>query len=290
MSSPLVSIVLPCYNAHEYLSEAIESARTQTHENVEILIVNDGSTEQETRNFLSTVGPDIRVIHQENKGLPAARNRAFREAKGDFILPLDCDDWLEPEAVTYLLEIQQASGFPAFAFPQMFLEGEAKGVLEKEYNHFEQLFLNQLPYCLLLPREAFGEVGGYDEKMRMGYEDWEFNIRLGINGWRGVAPTRPLFHYRVTNSGMLRSISGRLHGKLWKGIREKHSSAFRISNLFQTWRNWRGRTSTYPLWLYFGWLALAKSLPDSWVSGLFNRLRPYSQSQRVTRAAQLKDS
>ncbi len=290
MSSPLVSIVLPCYNAHEYLGKAIESAKAQTHDNVEILIVNDGSTEQETRDFLSAVGPDIHVVHQKNKGLPAARNRAFREAKGDFILPLDCDDWLEPEAVTCLLEIQQASEFPAFAFPQMILEGEAKGVLKKEYNHFEQLFLNQLPYCLLLPREAWGETGGYDEKMRMGYEDWEFNIRLGINGWRGVTPTRPLFHYRVTNSGMLLSLSGKRHGKLWKGIRDKHLSAFRISNLFHTWRNWRGRASTYPLWLYFGWLVLAKSLPYSWVSGLFNRLRRYSHSQRVTRAAQFIDS
>ena len=212
MSAPLVSIILPCYNAHAHLGQAIESARAQTHPNLEILIVNDGSTEPDTLEFLNALDNDIRIIHQENGGLAAARNRAFREAHGEFILPLDCDDWLEPEAVALLLEAQRAASFPAFAFPQIILEGEAEGSLTKNYNYFEQFFVNQLPYCLLLPRAAWEEVGGYDESMwPMGYEDWELNIHLGLEGWRGVTVAKPLFHYRVAQDGMLLSLSSKHH-------------------------------------------------------------------------------
>ena len=290
MSAPLVSIILPCYNAHAHLAQALDSARAQTHPNLEILIVNDGSTEAETLEFLETLGDDIRVVHQENGGLPAARNRGFREARGEFILPLDCDDWLEPETVALLLEAQQAAHAPVFAFPQMILEGEAEGLLNKNYNHFEQLFLNQLPYCLLLPKTAWEETGGYDESMRQGYEDWEFNIRLGLNGWRGVTVEQPLFHYRVAQGGMLLSLSGKRHCTLWGGIRKKHATAFRLGALWHAWREWRRHPSTYPLAIFFGWLLVAKILPDAWASALFNRMRRHSHSQRVTRAARKLDS
>jgi glycosyltransferase involved in cell wall biosynthesis len=285
MSAPLVSIILPCYNAHAYLAQALDSARAQTHPNLEILIVNDGSSELATLEFLESLGDDIRIVHQENGGLPAARNRAFREARGEFILPLDCDDWLEPDTVALLLEAQQAAPAPAFAIPQIILEGEAEGRLKKNYNYFEQLFLNQLPYCLLLPKAAWEEVGGYDESMRQGYEDWEFNIRLGLGGWRGVTVDQPLFHYRVAQGGMLLSLSGKLHCTLWGGIRKKYAAAFRLGALWREWREWRRHPSTYPLAFFFAWLFVAKILPDAWASTLFNRMRRYSQSQRVTRAA-----
>ena len=290
MSAPLVSIILPCYNAHAHLGQALESARAQTYPNLEILIVNDGSTEQKTLKFLETLGDDIRVVHQENCGLPAARNRAIREAHGEFILPLDCDDWLEPETVAHLLAAQQVAPAPAFAFPQMILEGESEGLLKKNYNYFEQLFLNQLPYCLLLPKTAWEEAGGYDASMRQGYEDWEFNIRLGINGWCGVTVEQPLFHYRVAQGGMLLSLSGKRHCTLWGGIRKKHAAAFRLKALWRTWREWRQQPSTYPLWIFFGWLAVAKILPYAWASVMFNRMRRHSHSQRVTRATREIDS
>ena len=67
------------------------------------------------------------------------------------------------------------------------MEGEVNKIVKKEYNFFEQLFLNQLPYSIFLIKEICLKYGGYDEEMRSGYEDWEFNIRLGshnINGKR----------------------------------------------------------------------------------------------------------
>lgn len=284
MADPLVTVILPCYNAHQHLDDALNSVLTQTYQKIEIIVVNDGSTKSETLDYLSSVGSSINVIHQENKGLPAARNRGFSEAQGEFVLPLDCDDWLEPNAIAQLLKVVKFSGEGVFAFPQMILEDQAAGTTTKHYNHFEQLFLNQLPYCLLLPKVVWEKIGGYDESMRQGYEDWEFNIRLGVNGWRAVTVAEPLFHYRVTESGMLLSTSGRQHCELWDAIRRKHPEIYQYRKLKDTWLKWRKNPSSYPLWFYFMWLTANSIMPTAWASKLFSWARRYSNSRRVTRA------
>ena len=284
MADPLVTVILPCYNAHQHLDEALNSVLAQTHRKIEIIVVNDGSTETETLDSLSSVDSSVNVIHQENKGLPAARNRGFNEARGEFVLPLDCDDWLEPTAIAQLLGAVEVSGPGAFAFPQMILEDQAAGTTTKHYNSFEQLFLNQLPYCLLLPKVAWEKLGGYDESMRQGYEDWEFNIRLDVNGWRGVTVPEPLFHYRVTGSGMLLSTSGRQHCELWETIRRKHPEVYQYRKLKDIWLERRKHPSSYPLWIYFMWLLANGIMPTAWASKLFSWVRRYSNSRRVTRA------
>jgi glycosyltransferase involved in cell wall biosynthesis len=94
---PLVSVVIPCYNQGRFLSNAIQSVRHQTYPHCEIVVVNDGSTDDTEAVARSFEG--IRYIVQENRGLPAARNRGFEESRGDYIIFLDSDDWLYPDAV-----------------------------------------------------------------------------------------------------------------------------------------------------------------------------------------------
>ena len=284
MTEPLVTVVFPCYNAHQYLGVALDSVFAQTYQKIEIVIVNDGSTDSETSEFLSSLNSSVNVVHQENKGLPSARNRGFTEAQGEFVLPLDCDDWLEPSAIEQLLKAVKVEGESVFAFPQMILEDQGAGTTIKHYNGFEQLFLNQLPYCLLLPKNAWEKIGGYDESMRQGYEDWEFNIRLITNGWRAVTVSKPLFHYRIAESGMLLSTSGRQHCELWKTIRKKHSEIYHFRELKNTWLEWRKNPSSYPLWFYFIWLLVNSIIPTAWCSKVFSWARGYSNSRRVTRA------
>ena len=284
MTDSLVTVIFPCYNAHQYLGVALDSVFAQTYPKIEIIIVNDGSTESETLEFLSSLNSSVNVVHQENKGLPSARNRGFKEAQGEFVLPLDCDDWLEPSAIEQLLKAVKVGGESVFAFPQMMLEDQGAGTTVKHYNGFEQLFLNQLPYCLLLPKNAWKKIGGYDESMRQGYEDWEFNIRLIKNGWRAVTVSKPLFHYRITESGMLLSTSGRQHCELWKTIRKKHSEIYHFRKLKNTWLEWRKNPSSYPLWFYFIWLLVNSIVPTAWCSKVFSWARGYSNSRRVTRA------
>ncbi len=279
-----MTVVLPCYNAHRYLEQAVDSVHRQTVKDVEIIVVNDGSDHPETLGLLERLGSDVTVIHQKNRGLPGARNTGFTAAKGRYVLPLDCDDWIEPEFLDVSLRVLRETPDAAFVFSNLALEDELSGELDKSYNFFEQLFLNQLPYALLLPRELWVTVGGYDETMRDGYEDWDFNIRLSRKGFHGVSTHRPLMHYRVSSQGMLKKRSSALHSALWRQIQNKNPELFTFPALFKTWRQWRNRPSTYPLWGYFFWYLLYKSLPLPAFNAVFRQVLKMSQSRRVGNA------
>lgn len=282
-SRPKFSVVLPCFNAHHYLDQAIASVRAQTVGDTEIIVVDDGSTDPETVACLAKLGEGVQVIRQENCGLPAARNTGFRAARGTYVVPLDCDDWLDPDFLERTSAVLESTPGISFVGSSFTLEGEASGVLVKHYNQFEQLFFNQLPYCLLIPRMFWGEVGGYDETMRRGYEDWEFNIRLGQRGHVGVILSEPLFHYRVQRTGMLKSISSNLHGQLWGEIQGRNTTAYRLPSLLKTWLHWRKKPFNYTPVLLFGWFFLYRVLPDGLFNRLFSSLRGLSHSSRVSR-------
>jgi len=281
---PTVSIVIPCYNTHGHIEQAVESVRNQLVSGIEIIVVDDGSDDPATIAVLDRLDTEVVLVRQENRGLAAARNAGFRRALGEFVLPLDSDDWLEVDAVGKLMAALRTRADASFSFAHIRLEGEGRGVLEKNFNFFEQMFLNQLPYCLLLRKEAWARVGGYDESMRRGYEDWEFNVRLGRHGCFGVVVPEPLFHYRVAQTGMLLSTSSNLHGQLWWLIRRKNSPLYELGNLVGLWRKWRHFPSTYPLWWYFPWLVVAHVLPSHLFTILFKALRRRSQSRKVTAA------
>ena len=283
-AAPLVSIILPCYNAHRYLGQTIDSVRNQTFADIEIIVVNDGSNDPETLAYLETLPKDIKVVHHENRGLPAARNTGFETAAGKYVMPLDCDDWLEPEFLEVSLDVLERTPDASFVFSNLALEGELRGELAKSYNYFEQLFLNQLPYALLLPKELWKAVGGCDPTMRDGYEDWEFNIRLGAHGYHGVGTRRALMHYRVSSQGMLLAKSSALHGKLWRKIQKKHPELYTFTNLVRTWREWRHHPSSYPLPLYFVWFCLFRTLPQPVFGFMFRQVLKLSKSRRISAA------
>ena len=276
----LVSVVIPCYNTHQYLTQTIESVRHQTYAPIEIILVDDGSTDRETLSVLAGLSSDVRVIRQDNKGLPAARNTGIAAANGEFILPLDADDWLDETAVNEMHRAMLSADNVVAAYCDMQMHGNLTGVLKKNYNFFEQLFFNQLPYCLLFRRRDWVEVGGYDEAMRKGYEDWDFNIRLAQFGLIHRVE-RPLFNYRILSTGMLVSVSNRNHCDLWRNMRNKHRKLYSLVSLIGLWRKWGGKPSTYPLILYFPWLFASMILPLSWTNFMFRILRTKSQSHRI---------
>jgi hypothetical protein len=279
-TAPRVSVFLPCFNAHKHLRQAIDSVRNQTFQDLEILVIDDGSTDPDTLTVLDGLGDDVRVIRQKNRGLAGARNRGFAEARGHCVLPLDCDDWLEPEFVEKGMQALEAAGARAFAFAHLFLEGDESGPLAKNYNGFEQLFVNQLPYCLLVPKSLWTEVGGYDETMRYGFEDWEFNIRLGLSGATGIVIEEPLFHYRVSGTGMLKSLSVGRFAQLWGYIQDKHRAAYTWTALRQRRNQWRGKPSTYPAFMLYGLLVLHRLLPDVVFNTIFRNAMKFSHTRR----------
>lgn len=279
-----VSVVIPCFNGGADLPETLNSLARQTVPPAEIIVVDDGSTDPATIAVLDALPPPVRLIRQENRGLAAARNAGMAAASGDFLLPLDCDDLVEPAFLERCLAALASDPRAAFAFAGLRLIGEKSGTLAKRHNLFAQLFLNQLPYCLLLRRSSWEASGGYDESMREGYEDWEFNIRLGIRGMVGVSVPEPLFVYRVRRSGMLVSLSRKRHARLWRTIRRKHADAWRPAALLRTWRRWR-RGLPYPLPLLLGLLALTTLLPDGVFNAAFSWLQRFSASSRAGNSA-----
>lgn len=280
-TAPLITVFIPCYNSHLYLSQAIESVQRQTLDDIEILVVNDGSNDPETLEVLKRLPSDIKVVHQENKGLPASRNTGFREARGRYVLPLDADDWLEPDFLEKTLAALQSDKTIAFATSYMSMEDEKKGILKKKYNFFEQLFLNQIPYCILIKRTSWEYVGGYDESFTKGYEDWEFNIRLGLNNMHGIVVEEPLFHYRISKSGMLMGTSAALHAQLWDKIQKKHPQLFRASCLIRLWSIWGKKPMTYSPLLLAIWLTLHRLMPTNIFNRLMQAFRRFSHSKRV---------
>ena len=231
MTSPRVSIVVPCWNAGQFIAGLLDCLAAQTFRDFETIVVDDGSSDPATLKVLAALPQGITLVRQENRGLSGARNSGFRAAAGEYVLPLDCDDGLAPTFLAKAVAVLGDSPAVDFVFSHMQLVGSRTGVLERGFNRFDQLFLNQLPYCLLMRRQAWERVGGYDEAMRLGYEDWDFNVRLIATGSIGALIPEPLFIYRVAEGGMLLSKSARRHGELWRQIRRKHPHAYRPAAL-----------------------------------------------------------
>ncbi len=268
----LVSVVIPCFNSGRTLKRAINSVKNQTWKNIEIIIVNDGSDDLFTLKEINRF-KDIILFNQINRGLPAARNKGFELASGKFILPLDADDWLEANAVEIMIDKLESNKSLSFVYTDLKLEGKSQKILSKEFNYFEQLFLNHIPYCLMIYKKVWQELGGYDEKFIKGYEDWEFNLRLLKNNFIGERIKLPLFHYFISDQGMLLSKSSKLHSEVWKSIRDKNEDTYRAKNILKSYFKNRSRISNYPLFIYLFWYIIVNNLPNKFSSYLFRSVR-----------------
>ncbi len=104
-SQHLVSVIMPAYNAGPFLREAVESVLAQDHQHWELILVNDGSTDDTASVAASFTDPRITVIHQENRGISGARNRALEKVRGEFLVTLDADDVLTPNSLSSRLSV-----------------------------------------------------------------------------------------------------------------------------------------------------------------------------------------
>ena len=122
---PLVSVIVPCYNSGDTLSRTIDSIVNQTWVNTEIIIVNDGSTDEATNELLNNLAtkPKIMIYSQSNKGLASARNSGIRISKGEFVLPLDSDDWLTNNAIRIMLDTYKHGNANSVVFSDIKLQG-----------------------------------------------------------------------------------------------------------------------------------------------------------------------
>ena len=141
-NSALVSIIIPAYNTAKYIHRAIESSLRQTHHNVEVIVVDDGSSDETLSIAREYEMRDerVRVFTQGNAGVSAARNHAMREAKGEYLTFLDSDDWLEDKAVEVLLDAQMKypDMMPVARFLYVWYDEDTKKCWAANYEPFKQ--------------------------------------------------------------------------------------------------------------------------------------------------------
>ncbi|MHC1706236.1 MAG: glycosyltransferase family A protein [Bacteroidales bacterium] len=196
----VISVIIPCYNDGAYLEEAIRSVVHQTLVPQEIIVVDDGSTDLATQQALDLIEKKypVKVIRQPNKGTSAARNAAIALATGEYILPLDADDTFEPQFIERAFEIlksdPQIKGVSSYA--RKF--GIYSGIIELKGGEIRDFIIDS-PIMLssIIRKVDWTRIGGFDENMRIGYEDWEFWIRMLADGGRIHVIPEPLFNYRT---------------------------------------------------------------------------------------------
>lgn len=204
--NPKVSIIVPAFNAAATLGATISGALSQTYENVEVVVVDDGSHD-ETLALARSFGSRLTVVSQQNRGLSPTRNLALEAATGDFAFFCDADDMLLPNAVASSLAVYRNSGARTVITNEAFLltsEGLAHGrrllrgtvpppdrqrstILERKFVGI----LSLVPMCL------FSEVGNFDPRLRM-LEDWHLWLRAIYAGWTIAVQPTPAALYRLT--------------------------------------------------------------------------------------------
>jgi glycosyltransferase involved in cell wall biosynthesis len=180
---PLVSIIIPCYNGAAYLEEALLSALAQSYAKVEVIVVDDGSTDASpeiTRRF------PVRYIRQQNCGKSAARNLGIQECNGAYIVFLDADDRLKPEAIESGLRAMERHPDCVFAVgDHVFISGDGSWLAPSKkvatlHSHYEALLKSnfiEMISSVLFRRDVFDEVGGFDRNLPVA-EDYELYLRI----------------------------------------------------------------------------------------------------------------
>ncbi len=208
---PTVSVIIPAYNQGHYLGKAIQSVLNQTFADFEIIVVDDGSTDDTRQVAAGFLDPRVRYVYQDNAGLSAARNTGIRHAKGAFLSFLDSDDLFLPEKLALLLAKFDAE-------PELgFVAGQA--ILIDENDHrIGEIFDKRLPKdstqlllgnplhvgSVMVRREWQTRVGFFDETLR-SYEDWDMWLRLAKAGCRMGWVDRPVSLYRFHTNQMTRN-------------------------------------------------------------------------------------
>ncbi len=226
---PEISVIIPCYNQAQFLHEAINSV--DLNPSIELIVVDDGSNLMYDRNIFDHWSyENVRLIRQENRGLSAARNTGISAALAEIIIVLDCDDKMgfgfASAAHAALMENKKISliggdveffgsrtgraQFASFGWPRM-------------------LYDNCIGSCVAFRKSEWAAVGGYEESMREGWEDWDFYLCLLEREGEYQHLPMTVQYYRQHGANMTRSINQDLakRERLYSMLVSRHENLFR---------------------------------------------------------------
>jgi glycosyltransferase involved in cell wall biosynthesis len=222
---PAVSVVMPAYNTAPFVEAAIDSALRQTFTDIEVLVVDDGSTDDTAVIVERMAARDarVRLLRQPNGGVSVARNAALRVARGDFFALLDSDDLWAPEFLAEQLAIMAArpevdivtgnawvlggtnDGRLARPYPEPRPDPDLASIIGDEWSVF---------IMSVIRRRVYTTIGSFDESMRSN-EDYDFWLRAAVAGFTFARNDRPLGHYR-NRTGSLSASEVRMLGGILK--------------------------------------------------------------------------
>ena len=210
MSDPLISVVIPAFNQAHFLRQAIDSVLAQTLTDYELIVVDDGSTD-DTALVAASYGDALHYLWQVNGGLAAARNAGIRHASGRYIALLDSDDWWEPTLLATLYALAQCEPESAVWYcgvqyvdemGQRLPQAPSISVVPPEQCRAAFLRGNFIvPSATLLVRETLFKVGLFDTDYRR-LQDWELWVRLVLQGYTLAGVAMPLVNYRIHGSSL----------------------------------------------------------------------------------------
>ena len=236
-----ISIVVPCYNHELYLKDCIDSilnqnsARTKDGWKVEqeVIVVDDGSTDGSLE-IAKSYGSKIQVIHQSNRGLPAARNTGILNSFGEYVLFVDSDDVLARNCVEKIVDIAEETDVDIIS-PSFQCFGKFTDVLilmaDPKIEDFKTG--NRIGYCSAIKRKALNRVGGYSSRMVWGYEDLHLTINLLSTGSTIITIPEVLWFYRTKEVSMITESL-------------KHNDEL-MAQIFKDFPNFKGDVLTTPL-------------------------------------------
>lgn len=200
----MISVIIPLYNRQKTIIKTLDSLKAQTYKDFEVIIINDGSTddsEQVVAKYLqqNSGSNAYSFFNQTNQGAPAARNRGFKESKGDFLLFCDADAKLEPIALEIMLEALKRNPEASYAYSS-FNWGKKLFKLD-EFNP-EQLKKMPCIHSMSLIRRADFPVSGWDESLKK-FQDWDLWLTMLDHGKIGVWIPRVLF--QISTGGTISS-------------------------------------------------------------------------------------
>ncbi|UZD22224.1 glycosyltransferase family A protein [Algoriphagus halophytocola] len=228
--NPKVSIIIPCYNQGHFLKETVESAVNSAYPTLEIIIVNDGSTDnsEEIAEQLTESYSNVALLNQLNSGVTTARNAGIEFASGKYILPLDGDDLIAPNYISEAVQVLEKSPKVKVVYCEAVKFNES-GSKEWKLKPFSRQALakdNMIFVSGIFRKSDCMAVGGFSTDMKCGREDWEFWIKMLKNGGEVVKLPFVGFYYRL-HSGSKRKKTGSNQKKRERiAYLNKHHAAF----------------------------------------------------------------
>jgi len=211
MVQPLVSIILPTYNGSKFLQQSIDSCLKQTYSNIELIIVDDCSTDSTPDIIKSNGDHRIKYIrHEKNKKLPLSLNTGFANASGAYLTWTSDDNYFVSSAIEIMLSFLIDNQDVDFVYTDYYTIDEIDNVtpIELPSNLNELLYRNVIGACFLYKRTIYDKIGGYDKDFFL-CEDYEYWLRIYISNYKMVRLSSNLYYYRTHSNSLTSTVKAK---------------------------------------------------------------------------------